>query len=78
MTGLIIREEINNPPPLQTPSFCFLSSALNPISEPNIWVKLTKFPSPFAHDEALLLCRHSETEWVVWIPDFGEAIIEIV
>lgn len=39
------------------------------------WVKIKKLPSPYSYDEALLLCQHSETEWVVWIPDHGEMII---
>lgn len=40
------------------------------------WVKLRECPSPYSHDEALLLCQESETQWVVWIPDFGEAILD--
>jgi hypothetical protein len=39
------------------------------------WVKLKELPSPYSHDEALLLCQHSETEWVVWIPEYGEMIL---
>ena len=39
------------------------------------WVKLRELPSPYSHDEALLLCQHSETEWVVWIPEYGEIIL---
>jgi hypothetical protein len=39
------------------------------------WVKIQKLPSPYSYDEALLLCQHSETEWIVWIPDHGEMII---
>jgi len=26
-------------------------------------------------DEALLLCQTSENEWVAWIPDHGEAVL---
>lgn len=43
--------------------------------QPNTWVQLLELPHPFAHEEALLLCQHSESEWVAWIPDFGEAIL---
>ncbi len=39
------------------------------------WVQLQEPPSPYSHDEALLLCQHSDTEWVVWIPEYGEAIV---
>lgn len=39
------------------------------------WVKLQERLSLYSHDEALLLCQQSETHWVVWIPDYGEAIL---
>lgn len=39
------------------------------------WVKLRELPNPYSHDEALLLCQHSDTEWIVWIPDHGEMIL---
>ncbi|HEY9635720.1 MAG TPA: hypothetical protein V6D14_20110 [Coleofasciculaceae cyanobacterium] len=39
------------------------------------WVQLKEPPSPYSHDEALLLCQHSETEWVAWIPEYGEIIL---
>lgn len=39
------------------------------------WVQLRELPSPYSHDEALLLCQHSDTEWIVWIPDHGEMIL---
>lgn len=39
------------------------------------WVQLLELPSPFSHDEALLLCQHSEDKWVAWIPNHGEAIL---
>lgn len=39
------------------------------------WVKLRELPSPYSYDEALLLCQHSDTEWLVWIPDHGEMIL---
>jgi hypothetical protein len=41
----------------------------------NTWVLLLQRPSPFCYDEALLLCRYSETEWLTWIPEYGEAIL---
>ncbi len=39
------------------------------------WVQLRERPTPYSHDEALLLCQHSDTEWVVWIPDCGEMVL---
>jgi len=41
----------------------------------DIWVKLLELPSDYSHDEALLLCEHSDEEWVAWIPNHGEAIL---
>lgn len=50
----------------------------NPLDEqlqPSTWVKLLELPSPFSFDEALLLCSQSETEWLAWIPDYGEVVL---
>ncbi|MEH1804078.1 hypothetical protein [Nostoc sp.] len=41
------------------------------------WVNLLQLPNPFSFDEALLLCPVSVDEWLVWIPDHGEAILNI-
>ncbi|MGF1937723.1 MAG: hypothetical protein RM347_025590 [Nostoc sp. ChiQUE02] len=43
----------------------------------SIWVNLLLLPNPFSFDEALLLCPVSADEWLVWIPDHGEAILNI-
>jgi len=51
------------------------SSILEPEFEASTWVPLREPPSPYSHDEALLLCQHSESEWIVWIPDYGEMIL---
>jgi hypothetical protein len=40
------------------------------------WVKLREAPSPYSHDEALLLCQQSDTEWVAWVPDYGEIVLD--
>jgi hypothetical protein len=37
------------------------------------WINLRELLNPFSFDEALLLCQLSEDEWLVWIPDHGEA-----
>ncbi|OKH21094.1 hypothetical protein NIES593_16845 [Hydrococcus rivularis NIES-593] len=50
---------------------------LLPSPQPNSWVRLLECLNPFCHDEALLLCQESESEWVAWIPDHGEAILHI-
>ena len=43
------------------------------------WVQLLEPESfsSFCHNEALLLCQISNWEWVAWIPDHGEAIVNI-
>lgn len=43
--------------------------------EASTWVELRERPSAYSHDEALLLCQHSESEWIVWIPEYGEMIL---
>ena len=42
---------------------------------PNTWVRLLELANPFCYEEALILCQHSDSEWVAWIPDHGEAIL---
>jgi hypothetical protein len=39
------------------------------------WVKLLELKSAFSFDEALLLCQVTEDEWLAWIPDHGEALL---
>ncbi|MGI2906135.1 hypothetical protein [Tolypothrix sp. VBCCA 56010] len=39
------------------------------------WVKLLELPSTFSFDEALLLCQVTEDEWLAWIPDHGEELL---
>lgn len=43
---------------------------------PNMWVQLLELPSNWSFDEALLLCQNSENEWVAWIPNHGEAMLQ--
>ncbi|HEY9744020.1 MAG TPA: hypothetical protein V6C90_26320 [Coleofasciculaceae cyanobacterium] len=50
-------------------------STTEPEWHASTWVQLQELPSPYSHDEALLLCQHSETEWIVWIPEHGEMIL---
>lgn len=44
---------------------------------PSVWVQLITPPSAYSQDQALLLCRHSEDEWVVWIPNYGEMVLHV-
>lgn len=48
-----------------------------PQPQPNTWVQLLELLNPYCFDEALLLCQISDREWVAWIPDHGEAVIDI-
>ncbi|MEH2266838.1 MAG: hypothetical protein V7K68_00135 [Nostoc sp.] len=41
------------------------------------WVNLLQLPNLFSFDEALLLCPVSADEWLAWVPDHGEAILNI-
>lgn len=49
---------------------------VQPELKPSTWVKLLQLPHPFSFDEALLLCQQSENEWVAWVPDCGEVVLE--
>lgn len=49
--------------------------ASKPESPSATWVKLQVELSAYSHDEALLLCQHSDTEWMAWVPDYGEVIL---
>lgn len=49
-------------------------SAQSQSSQP-IWVQLAVLPNPYSHDQALLLCRHADDEWIAWIPDHGETVL---
>jgi hypothetical protein len=44
---------------------------------PSIWVELAFLPNSFSHNQALLICRVSEDEWLAWIPDHGEAVLHV-
>ncbi len=41
----------------------------------NLWVKLREPLSDFSSDEALLLCKEADGQWVSWVPDFGVAVL---
>ncbi|EAW37638.1 hypothetical protein L8106_16614 [Lyngbya sp. PCC 8106] len=44
--------------------------------EPGSWVNLSELPNPYSHDEALLLCENAANQWIAWIPDHGETILD--
>ncbi|MBW4446486.1 MAG: hypothetical protein KME38_06290 [Spirirestis rafaelensis WJT71-NPBG6] len=56
-----------------------LSSKSYPNSQQKLqastWVKLLELPSAYSFDQALLLCQVTEDEWLAWIPDHGEALL---
>lgn len=39
------------------------------------WVKLVRSPNPFCGDEALLLCQYSANQWLAWLPNLGETVL---
>ncbi|MDX2230492.1 MAG: hypothetical protein NW220_12700 [Leptolyngbyaceae cyanobacterium bins.349] len=43
---------------------------------PSTWVKLWQDPGIFSSDDALLLCQLGHTQWLAWIPDYGELVLE--
>jgi hypothetical protein len=44
--------------------------------QPGTWVNLSELPNPYSHDEALLLCENAQHQWIAWIPDHGETILD--
>ncbi|HEY9827250.1 MAG TPA: hypothetical protein V6D19_17570 [Stenomitos sp.] len=46
-----------------------------PRLESNTWVTLLEKPSDYSFDEALLLCQVSFSEWLAWVPDYGEVCL---
>ncbi len=61
---------------LRNPSaVAYASCPVNKEYPTSTWVHLLELPSPYSYDEALLICKHSEDEWLTWIPDHGEAVL---
>ncbi|NJO44071.1 MAG: hypothetical protein HC769_34755 [Cyanobacteria bacterium CRU_2_1] len=46
-------------------------------SASSIWVRLAVLPNPYSHNQALLICPHSDDEWLAWIPDHGEVVLHL-
>lgn len=53
-----------------------LASLTLPAIAPSTWVKLWQAPSAYSSDEALLLCQTADYQWVAWVPDYGEIVLE--
>lgn len=41
------------------------------------WLNLEDLPSSFAHNQALLLCQLSPYQWLTWIPEHGEYLLNL-
>lgn len=63
------------PLPIESSRSSDRTNIAEPSSSPAIWIKLAVLPNPYSHDHGLLLCRYSDDEWLVWIPDHGEAVL---
>lgn len=61
-------------PGLQTKSLSITET--QPL-ESGQWVQLKEIPSTFAQDEALLLCEISDNQWLTWVPNHGEYLLEL-
>ncbi len=63
--------------------WCWLSlqtdkqKAISLESLENTWVRLIDNSNPDLWQEVLLLCSKSDTEWVVWNPEYGEETLSI-
>ena len=61
---------------LPTANFCWLPTYTAPVEyQASTWVHLLELPSTFSYDEALLICQQSEDEWLAWVPDHGEVVL---
>ncbi|XHX76786.1 MAG: hypothetical protein RBJ76_20455 [Stenomitos frigidus ULC029] len=40
------------------------------------WVQLLQPPNAYSSDEALLLCPIGDNQWLAWVPDYGEIVLE--
>lgn len=57
------------------PLYSRQSKSIQP--QPDDWVQLLNFPSFWDFEQALLLCQKSDSEWIVWIPEYGEATLHV-
>jgi hypothetical protein len=43
--------------------------------QPSTWVKLFNPPTAYSFDQAWLLCQCSENQWLAWVPEYGELLL---
>ncbi len=41
------------------------------------WVQLILLPDSMSYDQALLLSKQSDDEWLAWVPDYGEITLHV-
>jgi hypothetical protein len=58
--------------PARPSAACFTQRAL----AASTWVQLLQPPSAYSSDEALLLCPIDGNQWLAWVPDYGEIVLE--
>ncbi len=59
-----------------SPNSTLVRSAAQAAIAPSMWVKLLSLPTTYCSEEALLICQQSEQEWLAWIPDYGEILLD--
>lgn len=63
------------PLPIEPPPNTQKIHSAQPESSLAVWVQLAVLPSPYSHNQALLLFRQTDDEWLAWVPDHGEVIL---
>ena len=58
--------------PAQPSAACFTQRAI----DTSTWVQLLQPPSAYSSDEALLICPIDDNQWLAWIPDYGDIVLE--
>jgi hypothetical protein len=51
------------------------STSAVPQYQPSTWVKLFNPPTAYSFDQAWLLCQCSENQWLAWVPEYGELLL---
>lgn len=52
-----------------------LVSAESKLAPPR-WVRLAAPLNALCSNEAMLLCQYSDRQWLLWIPDYGEVVLD--
>lgn len=56
-------------------NFSHQPASVKPQFQSSTWVRLVNPPTAFSFDEAWLLCEAGENQWLAWIPDYGEILL---